>query len=187
MRGLAGNEPLGPEASAEERAWQQDSERRLPQLGLYLLLQTEETQTIALALALADSPVGAFAWMLDRFVSWIDAPDARAVEAMLGRDRLLANIAIHLLTDTVASALWIYPGYMAEPRSLPQGQRVERPVGIFALPNDPIYPWPPRSLLERHYNIVHWTRPARGAHFAALETPEELIGELRRFARRIEF
>ena len=185
MRGLAGNEPLGPEAPAEERAWQQDSDRRLAQLGLYALMQTEETQT--LGLALADSPVGAMAWILDKFVRWIDAPDARAVEALLGRDRLLSNIAIHLFTDTIASALWIYPGYMLEARSLPEGRRVERPVGIFALQNDPVYPWPSRSLLERHYNIAQWTRPARGAHFAALETPYELVEDLRGFARRIGF
>ena len=127
------------------------------------------------------------AWMLDKFVRWIDAPDARAVEAMLGRDRLLANLTIHLVTGTVASGLWIYPGYMLEPRSLPADGRLARPVGIFALPNDPVYPWPPRSLLERHYNIVQWTRPARGAHFAALETPEELVDDLRRFARGIGY
>jgi pimeloyl-ACP methyl ester carboxylesterase len=36
-------------------------------------------------------------------------------------------------------------------------------------------------LAERSNNIVHWTEFDRGGHFAALEQPDLLIDDVRRF------
>jgi epoxide hydrolase len=37
---------------------------------------------------------------------------------------------------------------------------------------------------ERGNNIVHWTEFDRGGHFAAMEAPDLLVGDVREFFRR---
>jgi microsomal epoxide hydrolase len=45
--------------------------------------------------------------------------------------------------------------------------------------------WPPRSYVERLYNITQWTEMPHGGHFAAMEQPELLIEDIRKFARSL--
>jgi pimeloyl-ACP methyl ester carboxylesterase len=40
-----------------------------------------------------------------------------------------------------------------------------------------------RRLAERDHNVVHWTEFDCGGHFAALEAPEFLVGDVRAFFR----
>ncbi len=43
-----------------------------------------------------------------------------------------------------------------------------------------------RAFAERaNTNIVHWERMAHGSHFAALDAPELLVGDLRAFYGRL--
>ena len=46
-------------------------------------------------------------------------------------------------------------------------------------------PWPPRSYVERLFNITRWTEMPRGGHFAALEEPALLVDDIRAFARTL--
>jgi hypothetical protein len=39
----------------------------------------------------------------------------------------------------------------------------------------------PRSLVEKTYNVVHWSDMTLGGHFAALEQPELMLADLRGF------
>jgi hypothetical protein len=41
-----------------------------------------------------------------------------------------------------------------------------------------------RHLAERTHNIVHWTEFDRGGHFPAMEVPDLLVEDLRRFFRQ---
>jgi pimeloyl-ACP methyl ester carboxylesterase len=176
MRGLAGNEPECELHTPAEREWKHGAALRLAEGGLYMQMQTRETLT--LAYCLADSPVGAAAWICDKFLRWTDGRGAgyQGAESILGREFLLSTVTLFCATRRVASSLWMYPGYTIEQQIMPH--RLELPVAIFALPNDPVFPWPPRALLDRHYNVVRWTEPPYGAHFAALETPELLLSDL---------
>jgi len=45
--------------------------------------------------------------------------------------------------------------------------------------------WPPRSYVERIFNVKQWTEMENGGHFAALEKPNLLIKDLRKFTREI--
>jgi pimeloyl-ACP methyl ester carboxylesterase len=181
MRGLAGNEPECELHTLEEREWKRFAANRYSKGGLYMELQTRETLTFAYALA--DSPVGTAAWICDKFLRWTDGRGGgpEAAEAILTREFLFHTLTLFCAGERAASSLWMYPGYTAEQQRIPH--RLEVPVAIFALPNDPVFPWPPRSLLERHYNITRWTQPAYGAHFAALETPDLLYADLIAFCR----
>ena len=64
--------------------------------------------------------------------------------------------------------------------SIPEGRRIEVPVGVASFPYD-LLAFPPRSMVERGYNVVHWTDMPRGGHFIGLEEPELLLADLRAF------
>jgi len=42
---------------------------------------------------------------------------------------------------------------------------------------------PPREWASRFFNVERWTEMPRGGHFAALEEPELLVDDIRRFFR----
>ena len=65
--------------------------------------------------------------------------------------------------------------------AMPEGTRVEVPTGVAAFPRD-LLAFPPRSMVERGYHVVHWTDMPEGGHFASLEKPELFLQDLRKFA-----
>ena len=42
-----------------------------------------------------------------------------------------------------------------------------------------------RRLAEREHNVVHWSEFEPGGHFAAMEAPEFLVGDVRRLFRKL--
>ena len=102
------------------------------------------------------------------------------------KDDLLTNIMVYVVTRTFNTASWIYYGRREEGGRVlsPEGRRVEVPTGCALFPAE-LLSWPPRSYVERVYNVVHWTEMPRGGHFAAMEQPELLIEDVRAFARRL--
>ena len=54
------------------------------------------------------------------------------------------------------------------------------PTGVAAFPHD-LLAFPPRAMVERGYNVVHWTKMPRGGHFASLEEPELFLADFRAF------
>lgn len=76
----------------------------------------------------------------------------------------------------------MYAGALKESLpTLPDGRRIEVPVGFLALLSEPLSPPPPCSFAKRAYNIVHWFESQRGGHFAALEIPQRLLSDIRAF------
>jgi microsomal epoxide hydrolase len=47
--------------------------------------------------------------------------------------------------------------------------------------------WPPRSYVERIFNIKQWSEMPGGGHFAALEKPDLLVDDIRKFLRSLRF
>jgi microsomal epoxide hydrolase len=68
--------------------------------------------------------------------------------------------------------------------AVPPKTRIEKPVAIARFPVD-LIPFPPRSLVERNVNVARWTEFSEGGHFAALERPDDLVGDIRAFAREL--
>ncbi|MFP3415850.1 epoxide hydrolase, partial [Bacillus sp. SIMBA_074] len=58
-------------------------------------------------------------------------------------------------------------------------RRIEVPTGYSIFPGDIIQP--PREWAQRTSNVVRYTRPERGGHFAPFEVPELYAQELRDF------
>ena len=136
--------------------------------------QIQSTRPQTLSYGLTDSPVGQLAWIMDKFQSWTHA---ELPEDAVDRDTILTNVMLYWLTRTAGSAGNIYyedmhSGEWPEPSTMPTG------VAVFA--EDISI----RRYAEQGNNIVHWSEFDRGGHFAALEAPDLLIGDVREFFRR---
>jgi pimeloyl-ACP methyl ester carboxylesterase len=127
--------------------------------------------------AIADSPVGLAAWMLDH--------DARSQALMarvfngqpegLTRDDVLDNVTLYWLTNTAVSSARLYweskLAFFA-----PKGVAIPAAVSVFP---DEIYA-APRSWAEKAYpKLIHYNRLPKGGHFAAWEQPELFSEEVR--------
>jgi pimeloyl-ACP methyl ester carboxylesterase len=58
--------------------------------------------------------------------------------------------------------------------------RVDAPTALTWFPAD-IGALPPRSWLERRYNLTHYTVMPRGGHFASVEEPDLLAEQIANF------
>ena len=174
--------PDGPKGP-EEEAWAVEFDREQMMEDGYRTQQATKPQT--LSYAMMDSPVGVAAWLIEKFNSWSDT-DGDDIESVHSKDSLLTNIMVYLVTGTFNSASWIYYGRREEGGRLlsPEGRRVEVPTAMALFPAE-LLSWPPRSYVERVYNISRWTEMPRGGHFAALEQPDLLVEDIRAFARTL--
>lgn len=147
------------------------------------------TRPQTLGVAMADSPVGVAAWILEKFGVWSDLPQTEDgspdVWQVYSEDLLLTNIMLYVATGSFVTSTWIYQGEQHE-RSFEfaPGERVTVPTGVAAFP-DPVFPPPPRSFAEKTYTIVHWAEMPAGGHFAALEQPELFLADLRAFIAQV--
>ncbi len=141
----------------------------------YSAIQSTRPQT--LAYGLTDSPAGQLAWITEKFGEWTDngLPD-EAVD----RDQLLTNVTLYWLTGTAGSSARLY---YETGRSLSWNPRAVSavPTGVAVFPRE-IAP-PIRRFAELSDNIVHWSEFDRGGHFAAMEEPGLLVGDVREFFR----
>ena len=174
--------PDGPQG-AEEEAWAAEFRREQVMEDGYRTQQATKPQT--LSYAMMDSPVGVAAWLIEKFNSWSDT-DGDDIESAHCKDVLLTNIMIYLVTGTFNTASWIYYGRREEGGRILslRGKRVEVPTAAALFPKE-MLAWPPRSYVERIYNITRWTEMPRGGHFAAMEEPVLLVDDIRGFAREL--
>jgi pimeloyl-ACP methyl ester carboxylesterase len=147
-------------------------------------LQLQATKPQSLGFAMMDSPMGVAAWLAEKYCGWSDTRGT-IVEPPFSLDTLLTTIMIYLTTRSFATATWLYRGMLLEGGfSIPDGQRIRVPTGVAAFPQD-LLAFPPRTMVERGYPVVHWTDMPRGGHFAALEEPDLLLADLRAFVSRL--
>lgn len=148
--------------------------------GGYFREQSTKPQT--LSYAMMDSPVGACAWIVEKFHGWSDT--RKGFERVYTKDQLLTNVMIYLVTRTFNTATWLYRGLFEDLTGapVPPKARIEKPTAIARFPVD-LIPFPPRSQVERNVNVARWTEFAEGGHFAAMERPDDLVGDIRAFAR----
>jgi pimeloyl-ACP methyl ester carboxylesterase len=157
----------------EKHAYDQLSSFYKHGLG-YAIEMANRPQTLY---ALADSPIGLAAWMLDH--------DARSQELIarvfagkpegLTRDDILDNVTLYWLTNTAVSSARLYweskLAFFA-----PKGVAI--PVAVTAYP-DELYQ-APRSWTEKAYpRLIYYNKVDKGGHFAAWEQPEIFTRELR--------
>jgi pimeloyl-ACP methyl ester carboxylesterase len=171
-----------PQNSAEQ-AWMDSSAVAQQRLGAYSMLQM--TKPMSLAWATAGNPLGQAAWILERFHDWGDLSEGD-VEAVFGLDHLITNVMLYVMTDSFPSSLLLYHGLVREGGiDLADGERCPTPTGFAAFPGDALMPAPPASRVELLYNLVHWSEPPRGGHFAAMEKPAAFAQDVRTWANKV--
>ena len=174
--------PKGTQTEEEEK-WQKKFDNdQIIQEG-YRTQQATKPQT--LSYAMMDSPVGIAAWIIEKMHGWSDLKN-NDIESVYSKDLLIANIMVYVLTNTFNTASWIYFGRREEGgRLFPKDfKKIDIPTGIAIFPKE-MSEWPPRSYVERIFNIKQWTEMENGGHFAALEKPNLLVKDLRKFTREI--
>jgi pimeloyl-ACP methyl ester carboxylesterase len=137
----------------------------------YISIQSTRPQT--LAYGLVDSPAGQLAWIMDKFREWTH-PRHVTPDKILDRDWLLTNAMIYWLTGTAGSAAYV--GYAQV------GWGAEKvvsgvPTAAIVFAHDAGV----RRYVETEHRIVRWVDVDRGGHFAAVEEPEILLGDIREF------
>ncbi|KQQ08207.1 epoxide hydrolase family protein [Rathayibacter sp. Leaf296] len=152
-------------------------ERFLRDEAGYIAIQS--TRPGLIGAALADSPAGLMAWILDKLTAWSVPQEASAAD-VLGLDFVLADVSLYWYTRSAGSSAFVgYAqgggwGVTPENSGVPTASlQFQHDIGI-------------RSVDERSNTIVRWTDVEdRGGHFAALEEPELLIEDLRAFLRTV--
>ena len=157
----------------EKRAWDQLDFFYKKGLG-YAQEMTLRPQTLY---AIADSPVGLAAWMLDHDAA-SQALIARVFAGTpegLTRDDVLDNVSLYWFTNTAVSSARLY---WESKLAFFAPKNVTIPTAISVFP-DEIYA-APRSWAEKAYpNLIHYNKLDRGGHFAAWEQPQLFSQELR--------
>jgi epoxide hydrolase len=171
-----------PAELADLSAADADRLRRLKEFNAEQMgyIHQQGTRPQTLAYALTDSPVGQLAWIVEKFKEWTD-PAADLPEDAIDRDLLLTDVTLYWLTRTAGSSAQLYYETSHDPAAWAPRERGTTPTGVAVFVKHDIAI---RRLAERDHNIVHWTEFERGGHFAAMETPDLLVGDVREFFRQ---
>jgi len=171
--------PLGP-PSKEALAQMSDAEHKRcsyfeREESSHYLIKASEPQT--LAYGFTDSPVGWMAWVMDIFQQATDN-DGDFLTAV-NRDAFLTDVTLYWVTDTVGSSMRIYREFrLAGEEAKPQ-PGVTVPIAFADFPKEVLAC--PLRWAKPTYNVVQYTQMPRGGHFAALEQPDLLLDDMRKF------
>jgi microsomal epoxide hydrolase len=145
----------------------------------YSGIQRTKPQTVGYGLE--DSPVGLAAWLLEKFRAWSDVDGVP--DAAFSLDRLLANVTVYWVTATATSSARLYWEMAQAGRETVPHAYVGVPTGIANFPGE--ITRMPRRWVEARYNVTHWSEPAAGGHFAAMQVPDLFVEDLRTFFRTV--
>ncbi len=170
--------------SPAERAYFESTDAWVQKEGAYALIQG--TRPSSLAPALNDSPAGLAAWIVEKFQRWSDC--GGDIETRFSKDLLLTNVMIYWATGTIGSSFLPYYDFASSGALRWMAEAFKQWIGSADVPTAfALFPKdlssPPREWAERFFNVRRWTDMPRGGHFAALEEPDLLAGDLREFFR----
>lgn len=142
----------------------------------------QSTRPQTLGYALADSPVGQMAWVVEKYFEWTDCErdGRRHPEHAVSRDELLDTVMLYWLTNSGASSARLY----WESFHKPDLSTVELPTACSIFPRE-IFRSSRRWVEQRFTNLIYWNELDRGGHFAALEQPELFAQEVRQGFRSL--
>jgi pimeloyl-ACP methyl ester carboxylesterase len=164
-----------------ERAALTDLDERSRTGSGYSAEHSTRPQTIGYSLT--DSPAGLCAWIVEKLWAWTDHPGN--LSQVLTADQVLDNICLYWLAGSGASSARLYWESITEVTewfTTATSDIVTVPAGCSIFPKE--VPRPSRRWAQRRFaNIVYWSEPDRGGHFAAWEQPGLFTDEVRSVAR----
>jgi pimeloyl-ACP methyl ester carboxylesterase len=182
-KALQAGDPPPSDLSADERRAYEQIKLSFAMRRAYALIMGTRPQTLT---ALADSPVGLAAWLLDHGDGYAQ-PAAAITSAVLGRtinghpagdltrDDVLDNITLYWLTNTAISSGRLY---WENKLNLYNAANVPIPAAVTVFPGESYQA--PRSWTERAYHkLIYFNEADKGGHFAAWEQPQLFSEEVR--------
>jgi pimeloyl-ACP methyl ester carboxylesterase len=160
-------DPPGDLTAAEEAYMRYGNEWQAAEGG-YMHEQSTKPQTIAAALA--DSPAGLAAWIVEKLRAWTDCDGD--VENVFTRDELLTWISAYWFDGAIGTSFTPYAegGDKAWPR-------IAAPAAFTIFPKDLVNA--PREFADRFFDVRHWHEYDAGGHFAAWERPQDYVEGVR--------
>lgn len=151
----------------------------------YLEIQATRPETIGIALS--DSPVGQLAWMVEKYKEWTDV-DKELPEDAVGMDQMLTNVSLYWFNQLGASSAAILSENMSmafDWSGSDSGEanqwappKVPSAIACFGKKED-------ETLLKKLTGLMgepdRWSFYDKGCHFPAMEAPDFLVEDLRRF------
>ena len=170
--------PLGDIPEEELATFTPVELQRSKRLGNFLAeangyYQIQATRPQTLSYGLTDSPAGQMAWIVEKFKEWTNSGHALPEDA-ISKDAILTDVSLYWFTGTAGSSANSYYETM-HGNDWPAPSPVPTGVAVFA--EDVAI----RRYAEQSNTIVHWSDFETGGHFAALETPDLLVGDIRAF------
>jgi len=153
----------------------------------YFHIQATKPDTIGTALAY--SPVGLAAYILEKFSTWTNANyrerDDGGFEQDFSLDHLLDNIMVYYMSNSITSSVRLYKEMLLDPQtkvdrvptSVPTGCMRSRYEGSHQID------W---VLKDKYTNLIHSTHHNQGGHFAAKQLPTQLYNDFIKFIRKAE-
>jgi pimeloyl-ACP methyl ester carboxylesterase len=141
----------------------------------YIHIQGTRPQT--LAYGLTDSPVAQLAWIVEKLKEWTD-PVNQLPEDAIDRDRILTNVSLYWFTRTAGTSANLYYEMSHDRNTWMPKERGTVPFGVAVFGGHDVAI---RRFAERDQNLVHWTEFEHGGHFAAMEEPDLLTNDIRKF------
>ena len=141
----------------------------------HFFIKASEPQT--LAYAFTDSPVGWLASVMELFQQGTD--NSGDFLAAVNEDAFLTDVTLYWVTDTVGSSMRIYrENRLTGEEAVPKPQ-LTTPIAFADFPKE-LFACPVRWA-KPTYNIVQYTQMPHGGHFAAMEQPDLLVTDVRKF------
>lgn len=154
----------------------------------YMHLQASKPDTVGLALA--NSPAGLAAYILEKFSTWTIPEGPNYPDGLLTKkfnfDQLLTNVMVYYVTNSITSSVrfykeWARNSYQRETEQV----KVQVPSGYAAFPNE-IFTIPENFIRHGFTNLVSYSDMERGGHFGAFEEPLLLAKDVWKFVDRAE-
>jgi len=172
---------LDDETVASLTPLEQDRVRRIREFmqNEFGYIAIQSTRPGLVGQVLADSPVGQFAWILDKLQAWTHPAEASAVD-VLGERFVFENAALYWFTASAGTSAFVGYAQQGDWGAEPESSGV--PTGVIVFAHDVGL----RFAEEKGHDIVRWTDvEGRGGHFAAMEEPEMLVDDVRAFVRSL--
>ena len=137
----------------------------------------QSTRPQTLAYALADSPAGQLAWVVEKYAQWTDCVEngIRHPENALSRETIIDIVTHYWMTNSAGSSAKLYWESFNHPDSRP----IEAPIAISQFPQE-IFRVSERLARTRYQDLLLFSAShERGGHFASMENPEALLRDLR--------
>lgn len=169
------------ELTEPEKKYMQEGQQWSHKEGGYAIIQSTKPQS--LAYGLNDSPAGLAGWIIEKFYSWSDCNGR--LENGFTKDELLTNLTIYWATQTINSAHRLYyeVAQAMQKSNKKKTERIDVPTAAAIFSKDMVSA--PREFAERIFNVQQWSEIPKGGHFAAMEQPELLAKDIRKFFKTL--